>query len=176
VESDGLAVRRLCRNPDARRGSVSPDTELMQGDLLQPASLAAAFSGVHMAFYLVHSMDAGKGFESRDRKAATNFGRAARAAGALRIIYLAGWRRAMSFLLICAAVLRQEHPTLQRCPGPRIQGVHRDRCGQRLVRSGSRSGGVASRDDHPALGRYRSSAHRDRGRDRVSGGGDPMDA
>jgi uncharacterized protein YbjT (DUF2867 family) len=90
LEQDGLAVRCLCRNPETLRGRVSPRTELVRGDLLQPSSLAAAFSGVDTAFYLVHSLQAGPEFEAREREAATNFGRAAREAGVQRILYLGG--------------------------------------------------------------------------------------
>jgi len=80
----------LCRNPEALRGRVAPGTELVRGDLLQPASLGAAFSGVKTAFYLVHSMQAGPEFEAQERDAAVNFARAAREAGVQRIIYLGG--------------------------------------------------------------------------------------
>jgi len=90
LERDNLAVRCLCRNPEALVWRVAPGTELVPGDLLQPASLGAAFSGVDTAFYLVHSMHAGPEFESQELKAATNFALAAREAGVRRIIYLGG--------------------------------------------------------------------------------------
>jgi uncharacterized protein YbjT (DUF2867 family) len=45
---------------------------------------------VHTAYYLVHSMAAGGGFEERDRLGAENFARAARENGMKRIIYLGG--------------------------------------------------------------------------------------
>ncbi len=81
LERDGLAVRCLCRNPEALGWRVAPGTELVRGDLLQPASLGAAFAGVDTAFYLVHSMNGGEGFEAEERSAAANFAEAARAAG-----------------------------------------------------------------------------------------------
>lgn len=90
LERDGIAVRCLCRNPEALRRSVAFRTELQQGDLLDPASLGAAFSGVDTCFYLVHSMLAGPEFEAQEREAAANFARAAREAGVRRIIYLGG--------------------------------------------------------------------------------------
>lgn len=90
LERDGLAVRCLCRNPEALRWRVAPGTELVQGDLRQPASLAAAFSGVDTAFYLVHAMHAGAEFENLEREVAENFASAARQAGVRRIIYLGG--------------------------------------------------------------------------------------
>lgn len=90
LERQALAVRCLCRNPEVLRGRVAPGTEIVQGDLLQPASLGSAFLGVETAFYLVHSMLAGAEFEDRETEAATNFARAAREAGVRRIIYLGG--------------------------------------------------------------------------------------
>ncbi|MEO8052766.1 MAG: SDR family oxidoreductase [Acidobacteriota bacterium] len=90
LERDGLSVRCMCRNPEALAWRVSPGTEVVGGDLLDPASLGAAFSGVDTAFYLVHSMNGGKEFEAEEHRAAANFARAAREAGVRRIIYLGG--------------------------------------------------------------------------------------
>ncbi|MCL4402297.1 MAG: SDR family oxidoreductase, partial [Acidobacteria bacterium] len=90
LERDKFSVRCLCRDPEALRGRVAPGTGLVRGDLLQSASLAAAFSGVDTAFYLVHSMHAGPEFEAQEREAAANFAQAAREAGVRRIIYLGG--------------------------------------------------------------------------------------
>jgi uncharacterized protein YbjT (DUF2867 family) len=90
LERDGLPVRCLCRNPETLRWRVAPGTELVRGDLLQPASLGPAFCGVDTAFYLVHSMQAGAEFEAQEREAAVNFARAAREAAVRRIIYLGG--------------------------------------------------------------------------------------
>jgi uncharacterized protein YbjT (DUF2867 family) len=47
-------------------------------------------SGVHTAYYLVHSMGSPGQFEEQDRQAAQNFVDAARASGIQRIIYLGG--------------------------------------------------------------------------------------
>lgn len=57
-------------------------------DLFDPDSIQ--LKGVDTAFYLVHSMGEGRGFEERDRLAALNFGRAATDAGVKRVIYLSG--------------------------------------------------------------------------------------
>jgi uncharacterized protein YbjT (DUF2867 family) len=90
LERDRAPVRCLCRDPEALRWRVAPGTEVVRADLLQPASLGAAFGGVDTAFYLVHSMHAGPEFEAQEREAATNFARAAREAGVQRIVYLGG--------------------------------------------------------------------------------------
>jgi uncharacterized protein YbjT (DUF2867 family) len=47
-------------------------------------------TGVHTAYYLVHSMGASQSFEETDRRAAECFAGAARARGIRRIIYLGG--------------------------------------------------------------------------------------
>ena len=93
LERQGLLIRVVCRNPEILRGRVAPGTEIVPGDLLQPASLGPAFLGVETAFYLVHAMRDGAKFESREREAASNFARAAHAAGVRRIIYLGGLAR-----------------------------------------------------------------------------------
>src|ERR1035437_3587077 len=73
LERDRLPVRCLCRNPETLSWRVAPSTELVRGDLLQPASLGPAFCGVETAFYLVHSMQAGAEFEAQERETAVNF-------------------------------------------------------------------------------------------------------
>lgn len=90
LEDEGLTVRCLCRNPEALRWKVAPSTEVVQGDLLKPETLDSAFSGIETAYYLVHAMRAGAEFEAQEEVAATNFARAAAAAGVKRIIYLGG--------------------------------------------------------------------------------------
>jgi uncharacterized protein YbjT (DUF2867 family) len=63
--------------------------EVVEGDLSDPATLTAAFEGVDVAYFLVHSLGQ-RDFERIDREAAHNFATAARAAGVSRIIYLGG--------------------------------------------------------------------------------------
>jgi uncharacterized protein YbjT (DUF2867 family) len=107
LQRDGLAVRCLCRNPEALGRRLAPGTELVRGDLLPPASMGAAFSGVDVAFYLVHSMNSGDEFDVKEREAASNFTMAAREAGVRRIIYLGGLGQGANCLLTCAAGPRQ---------------------------------------------------------------------
>ena len=60
-------------------------------DLLDPASLPAAFAGARVAFYLVHSMGgAHANFGELERQTAQAFVAAAAAAGIERIVYLGG--------------------------------------------------------------------------------------
>jgi uncharacterized protein YbjT (DUF2867 family) len=59
-------------------------------DALDPATLRPALAGVDVAYYLVHSMAAGRDFGRIDRQAAANFAAAAAEAGVRRIVYLGG--------------------------------------------------------------------------------------
>jgi uncharacterized protein YbjT (DUF2867 family) len=92
LEQRGLAVRCLARQPEFLAPRVAAGTEVVAGDALRAETLPAAFEGVDTAFYLIHSMGnaGGPGFEEQDLRAAQNFGRAARAAGVRRIVYLGG--------------------------------------------------------------------------------------
>jgi uncharacterized protein YbjT (DUF2867 family) len=89
-EEEGQPVRCLTRRPEVLAQSVAASTAIVAGDLLAPEPLRAAFEGVRVAYYLVHSMAAGGRFEVRDRRAAANFAAAARAAGVSQIVYLGG--------------------------------------------------------------------------------------
>ena len=62
----------------------------MQGDVTDPASLEGVFEGVDFAYYLIHAMAGGPGFEQRERDGAVNFARGAAAAGIGRVVYLGG--------------------------------------------------------------------------------------
>ncbi|WP_418285411.1 NAD(P)H-binding protein [Halorubrum sp. DTA46] len=76
-------------------GYDAPDgVRVVEGDLLEPDTLPPAFEidgdTVDAAYYLVHSMDGGPGYEERDRNCAQNFTDAASTAGVDRVIYLGG--------------------------------------------------------------------------------------
>jgi uncharacterized protein YbjT (DUF2867 family) len=86
----GRPLRCLTRRPDALRDRVGPDTDVVEGDVLDRGSLDTAFQGIHTAYYLVHSMGGDGDFEELDRRAALNFAEAARAAGVAQIVYLGG--------------------------------------------------------------------------------------
>jgi uncharacterized protein YbjT (DUF2867 family) len=90
LEAKGVALRCLARNPEKLRPFVAASTEIVQGDVLDAASLGQAMHGVHTAFYLVHLMSGSADFEKEDRQAAMNFAATAKKAGVKRIIYLGG--------------------------------------------------------------------------------------
>ena len=86
----GRRVRATARNLEVLEARAWPGVECVAADALNPATLAGALEGVDTAYYLVHSMAAGRGFGALDREAATNFGEAAARAGVRRIVYLGG--------------------------------------------------------------------------------------
>ncbi|MGI9246786.1 MAG: SDR family oxidoreductase [Steroidobacteraceae bacterium] len=86
----GKRVRATARNREVLEAREWRDVECVQADALAPASLDRALQGVDVAFYLVHSMAAGRGFGQLDAQAAANFGAAAARAGVRRIVYLGG--------------------------------------------------------------------------------------
>jgi uncharacterized protein YbjT (DUF2867 family) len=86
----GRRVRATARNVEVLEGRGWQGVELVQADALDPATLPAALAGVDVAYYLVHSMAAGRDFGRLDREAAANFAQAATAAGVRRIVYLGG--------------------------------------------------------------------------------------
>jgi uncharacterized protein YbjT (DUF2867 family) len=89
--AEGHPVVCLARDPSQLDGRGWPGAEVVTGDLLDQTSLDAPLHGVDTAYYLVHSMNAGEAtFAERDRRAAANFGAAARRAGVRHIIYLGG--------------------------------------------------------------------------------------
>src|SRR5688500_4099046 len=88
--AEGLSVRAAARHVDVREGRGWEGVEAVKADALEPASLSRALEDVDVAFYLVHSMAAGRDFARFDREAAANFRDAAAAAGVGRIIYLGG--------------------------------------------------------------------------------------
>jgi len=86
----GHRVRASARNVEVLEARNWSNVELVSADALDPPSLARALEGVEVAYYLVHSMAAGRDFATIDRRAAENFARAADRAGVRRIVYLGG--------------------------------------------------------------------------------------
>lgn len=86
----GDRIRCLARRPAELRARLESDIEVVAGDVLDPASLDRALAGVDIAFYLVHAMGSRRDFDEKEREGASNFARAARAAGVRLIVYLGG--------------------------------------------------------------------------------------
>lgn len=81
----GHPVRAMTRRPERYAGAGEP----VAGDVHRPDTLLAPLTGVHTAYYLVHSLESAD-FERLDASAARAFGEQAARAGVRRIIYLGG--------------------------------------------------------------------------------------
>lgn len=87
----GYSVRCPARSPGKLRDHPwAGRVEAVRGDVTDAESVGAAMEDVDVAYYLVHSLGTGSGFEETDRRAARVFGERARAAGVRRIVYLGG--------------------------------------------------------------------------------------
>ncbi|MFJ7151388.1 SDR family oxidoreductase [Streptomyces sp. NPDC100445] len=87
----GYRVRCLARSPGKLRDHPwAGEAEVVRGDVTDADSVAEAMRDVDVAYYLVHALGTGSGFEKTDRRAAQVFGERAKAAGVRRIVYLGG--------------------------------------------------------------------------------------
>jgi uncharacterized protein YbjT (DUF2867 family) len=86
----GWQVRAAARHLAVLEARDWQGAELVTADALDPATLPAALREIDVAFYLVHSMAAGKDFAELDVEAAKNFAAAAAEAGVGRVVYLGG--------------------------------------------------------------------------------------
>ena len=86
--ADGYDVHALLRDPE---GFHSRDhVAIHVVDVADADAVADALDGCAVAYYLVHAMAGGAGFEDRDRAMATAFAEGAAEAGVGRIVYLGG--------------------------------------------------------------------------------------
>jgi uncharacterized protein YbjT (DUF2867 family) len=83
-------VRCLVRNPSRATHLQREGCEIRKGDITSAASLEGLGEGVDVAYFLVHAMAGGAGFEERERQGALNFARMAKREGVERIVYLGG--------------------------------------------------------------------------------------
>ncbi|GAA3052880.1 hypothetical protein GCM10020000_38110 [Streptomyces olivoverticillatus] len=87
----GHGVRCLARTPGKLRDHPwAGEVETVGGDVTDEAAVHAAMKGIDVAYYLVHALGTGPGFEETERRAARIFGQQAREAGVRRIVYLGG--------------------------------------------------------------------------------------
>nr|NLD41137.1 NAD(P)H-binding protein [Actinomycetales bacterium] len=86
----GWHVRVLARTPANLDSAWSGQVDVVTGDATNPDDVHTALAGVDAAYYLLHSMDGGGDYRTRDKELATLFAREAHAAGVGRIVYLSG--------------------------------------------------------------------------------------
>jgi uncharacterized protein YbjT (DUF2867 family) len=90
LAASGEPPRCLVRNRGRASALEAAGCDLHVGDVGDPDSLEGAGEGIETAYYLVHAMAGGGGFEERERAAARNFARMARREGVGRVAYLGG--------------------------------------------------------------------------------------
>jgi uncharacterized protein YbjT (DUF2867 family) len=64
--------------------------EIRRGDVTDEQSLRGAGEQIDVAYFLVHAMAGGAGFQAREHEGAANFARMARREGVARVVYLGG--------------------------------------------------------------------------------------
>lgn len=91
LRRQGYRVVSASRHPDAV-GKTFPEQQFRRLDVTDADSVEAAMQGCQAAFYLIHGMGGGAGYEDVEQRSATIFRDAAERAGLSRIIYLGGVR------------------------------------------------------------------------------------
>jgi uncharacterized protein YbjT (DUF2867 family) len=89
--SDKLNVKVFVRDKNkAKSHSWSKEVIIESGNALNYQETLKALTGVHTAFYLLHSINLGTNFDKIEAKMAKNFAKAAEKAGVKQIVYLGG--------------------------------------------------------------------------------------
>jgi uncharacterized protein YbjT (DUF2867 family) len=86
----GTDVRCLVRDRSRAGHLEGVGCELREADVTDSHSLEGVGNDVDVAYYLIHAMAGGAGFDERERQGAVNFARMAKADGIRRVIYLGG--------------------------------------------------------------------------------------
>lgn len=88
---EGLSVKVMVRDPrKISELNWFDEVEVAQGNAMSESDLERALTGVHTAFYLLHSINAGTNFNEVEEEMARKFAIAAERAGVKQIVYLGG--------------------------------------------------------------------------------------
>jgi len=85
-----VRLRLLVRNAAKLNLPPSSTVEIFEGSTFDAEALRRAADGMDTAYYLIHSMGAGKDFAALERRSAENFREACIAGGVRRVVYLGG--------------------------------------------------------------------------------------
>jgi uncharacterized protein YbjT (DUF2867 family) len=88
---DNAKVRVFVRDANkAQSHTWANEVEIAAGNALDYQSTVKALTGVHTAFYLLHSINLGPNFDQIESEMAHNFAKAAEECGVKQIVYLGG--------------------------------------------------------------------------------------
>jgi uncharacterized protein YbjT (DUF2867 family) len=90
LSNENYKLRLFVRNINKVTENTKNKAEIVEGDTFNKNTIARAVKDIDVAFYLIHSLGAGKDFEELERISAKNFREACVKAGVKRIIYLGG--------------------------------------------------------------------------------------
>jgi uncharacterized protein YbjT (DUF2867 family) len=90
LSRNGARVRCLVRDCSRARHFEREGYELREADVTDSRSLEGVGDEIEVAYYLIHAMAGGPGFDERERQGAVNFARMAKQDGIRRVIYLGG--------------------------------------------------------------------------------------
>jgi uncharacterized protein YbjT (DUF2867 family) len=90
LNEENLKLRLFVRNEKKVGKYTKSKVEIVEGDTFNKEALARAVQDIDVAYYLIHSLGAGKNFEKLEQLSAENFREACIEAGVERIIYLGG--------------------------------------------------------------------------------------
>ena len=89
--SENMNVKVFVRDKNkAKSHSWSKEVTIATGNALNYQETLKALTGVHTAFYLLHSINLGANFDKIEAKMARNFAKAALDAGVKQLVYLGG--------------------------------------------------------------------------------------
>lgn len=88
--SSGAEVRCLVRNATRAEDLRIGGCEVIEGDVGQSSSLDGVGHEIDVAYYLIHAMAGGDGFQEREQEGARNFAEMAAHEGIERVVYLGG--------------------------------------------------------------------------------------
>lgn len=83
-------MRCLVRNAGRAEHLRAAGCEVVEGDVVQAGTLKGVGRDVDVAYYLIHAMAGGDGFQQREQDGARNFAQMASREGIGRVIYLGG--------------------------------------------------------------------------------------
>ena len=85
-----MSVRCLVRDPARAEHLRRLGCEIRRGDVTDAASLDGAGDGIDIAYFLIHAMAGGAGYQQREHDGARNFAQMAAREGVARLVYLGG--------------------------------------------------------------------------------------